>query len=138
MEDDSLDSHPYVCETLKMSKELLGRRSVKPSSVCFDPDWKPVPVAWWRRFFLLFKRTHISVDLGHGQDYGVKCYFKRLGGKIHVIRWETIARSQKEWNWKVVRVDNITVAQGWQCPECGLICVRQECPTCVTEKLGVK
>lgn len=91
-----MERRPYVCAMLKMSKELLGRPSVKPSSIVFDPNWKPVPAARWRRFLLLFKRTHVSIDLGRGQDYGAKCYFKRLGGKIHVIRWETIERGDED------------------------------------------
>ena len=78
-----------------MSKELLGRPTAKPSSIAFDPDWKPVPTAWWRRIFLPFKRTHVGIDLGHGKDYGVKCYYKRLGGKIHIIRWKIIQRGDE-------------------------------------------
>ncbi len=98
MKDDSMDSQPYVCERLKMSKELLPlpRPSVKPSSIEFDPNWKPVPAAWWKRILLRFRRTRVSIDLGHGQDYGAKCYFKKLNGKIHVIRWEIIERGAED------------------------------------------
>ncbi len=90
-----IERRGYVCETLKVSKGLLSRPTAKPSSVVFDPNWQPIQAAWWRRILLLFKRTRISIDLGHGQDYGAKCYYKQLGGKIHIVRWETIERGNE-------------------------------------------
>lgn len=67
---------------------------VKPVSIEFSPYWEPEPLPWWKRIFLPFKRTRVSIDVGHGQDYGVKCFYKWVDGKPHIIRWELIERGE--------------------------------------------
>jgi hypothetical protein len=33
------------------------------------------------------------------------------------------------FKWKVIRVSNITVAQGWECQICGRLCTSRYCAT---------
>lgn len=41
---------------------------------------------------------------------------------------------EKEFKWGVIRVDGITIAQGYKCPHCGLININPSCQCSEKEK----
>ena len=57
-------------------------------------------------------------------------YVNRAQGRLLKLasrRRIKVESMSKEWKWEVIRVNGITVASGYKCPDCGCICVERSC-----------
>lgn len=51
----------------------------------------PRKIRWWEYIFLVFCKTKISVDIACStEDYSVAVYYRRMFGKVYVVKMETI------------------------------------------------
>jgi len=52
-----------------------------------------------------------------------------------MVKWlKKDKKKEKEFEYKVIRVDGVAVAQGYQCPECGVLHRKPFCVICEEKK----